>query len=98
MGMRHLARGFPEEGVFRISGGQEQDQGVQPQDDEHVQPAQGIQGVQPGGTGGNGRGGGHGGGEEEREQVRTEKGVFIRIPPNMPEQRGIVLDFHGGRG
>ena len=44
------------------------------------------------------RGGGHGGGEEEREQVRTEKGVFIRIPPNMPEQRGIVLDFHGGRG
>ena len=34
MGMRHLARGFPEEGVFRISGGQEQDQSEGEEEEE----------------------------------------------------------------
>ena len=58
-GMRHLACGFLKKSAFRISGSQEQNQGVQAQDNEHVQPAQGVQGVQAGRTGGGGRGIGH---------------------------------------
>ena len=55
----------------QLSGGQKQNQGVQPQDNEHVQPAQGVQGVQAGRTGGNGRSGIHDGREKERKQIRA---------------------------
>ena len=68
VGMKQLNK---LERFFRIFGSQKQNQGVQPQDNEHVQPAQGVQGVQAGRTGGNGRSGIHDGREKERKQIRA---------------------------